>query len=98
MGWTPISPWKLGHAQTLSLTAAAATFTNNVGTQTRALLLSVTGANARIAVSPAGAAAATTASTLVKTTDNPLVVGCSPGVNVSCLGSGATVSLSELTH
>lgn len=98
MPWTPISPWKLGPAQTLALTASAAKFTNNVGDQTRALMLSVTGANARIAISPAGQTAATTASTLVKTTDNPLVIGCAPGDNVSCLGSGATVSLTELTH
>lgn len=97
--WVPIAPWRLGPSQTLTLgTGAAAAFTNNVGSQTRAVMISATGVNVHIAVSQGGTVAATSAGTLVKTTDGPLVIACGPGDNVSCIGSGATVSLTELSH
>lgn len=99
MPWMPVSPWKLLGTQTQTLGAAAAAFTNNVGTQTRAVMLTVTSQNVRIYVSPGGTVAATaTNGPILKTTDPPLVLGVSPGDNVSCLGSGGTVSMTELTH
>lgn len=97
--WTPATPWKLGTAQSLTLGATAVAFGSNVGNYTQALMLTCTGANIHILVSPGGRDVPTASTgTLVKTTDPPLVVGCGPGDNVNCFGSGATVSLTELTH
>lgn len=97
--WTPIAPWKLGASQSLTVGATAAAFTNNVGTHTQALMLSCTGANIHVFVSPGGRDVATASTgTLIKSTDSPLILGCAPGDNINCFGSGATVSLTELSH
>lgn len=97
--WTPVAPWKLGTAQQVVLGATAAAFGSNVGTHTQALMLTCTGANIHFIVSPGGRDVATgSTGTLMKTTDSPLVIGCAPGDNVNCFGSGSTVSLTELTH
>lgn len=94
-----ILPLKLGKTQVQTLAAAASGFTSNVGSQSYAVMLSVTGQNVTIAVSPGGrtAAASGTGPTL-KATDPPLMIGVSPGDNVSCLGSGATVTMTELSR
>lgn len=93
-----VAPWKLGFSQSATLAAASAKVgTANVGTETRALLISVTTQNARIAISPGGQDAATAANLVIKATDPPVLVGCSPGDNVQALGSGAVVTMTELT-
>lgn len=92
-----VAPWRLGPAQKVTATSVATTSTA-VGSQTRALLLTVETQNVRVAV---GGGEATPTSTLLKTTDDPLVVGCGPGDTVSVIMdalSGGVLGITELTH
>lgn len=97
MGWTPISPWKLGTVQTVSFTGTAGTVTNGFGSETRAILIRVTAdAHVRIGQSPT----AVSTDTLIKATDSPLVFGCSPTDKISAIqdSAGGTLYVTELSH
>ena len=99
MGWTVIAPWKLQDGATQKLTVGAASVASAaVGAHTQALLLSAT-TNCHVRISNAGNAATVT-DTLIKTTDDPLVVGCAPGDKVSVIEDSAAgiLSITELTH
>lgn len=96
-GWTPISPWKLGKAQTVAIGAASASSVA-VGTETRAVLISAT-ANCHIRVGhPTQTAVA--ADTLILNSYPPLVFGCAPGDVVAVIQDSAagTLYVTELTH
>jgi hypothetical protein len=99
-GWTVVAPWRTlgGTGQNITATATSATFTNAVSNQTRAVLLTAKTANVRVEIGPKPTATAT--SLLIKTTDSPLVIGCSPGDKVAVIqdSSGGVLNLVELTH
>lgn len=104
-GWVPQSPWRIidGSGQSLAVTTSSATFTNAVGSETRAIAISLapiaTATGALVKIDKAGSAATASQDLLVKTTDPPLIIGVSPGDKVSCLGLAAcTAYLTELTH
>lgn len=106
MGWDPSSPWKLidGSGQTLAVTTSSAAFTNAMGSETRAFAISLeptaspTGATVRVSNTP-GLAATSAQGIFIKTTDEPLVVGCTPGEKVTIIGVAAcTAHIVELTH
>jgi hypothetical protein len=98
--WGPIA----GSGQSLAVgSGSSSTFTNAVGSETRAILLSLaptaTPTGALFRISQAGTAATATLDLLVKTTDIPLVVRVSPGDKVSAFGLAAcTAYLTELTN
>lgn len=107
--WRPIS----GSGQSLALNNGSdAHFTNAVGVgalaqagqQTRAIALSLapaaTAAACLVAISNSGAAATATSDILIKTTDPPLILMCSPGDKVHAWGlaAGLTLYLTELTQ
>lgn len=105
-GWVPVSPWKLidgsGQSATTGIGAAAA-ITNPMGVETRAFAISLqptaTATAALVRVTNAGTVATATQGILVKTTDDPLVIGCSPGDRISVFGIAAvTANVCELTH
>lgn len=99
MSWTTVAPWKpiLGSGQSKAFTSgASATFTNAVGARTHAIYISAITANCLVKLATAATA---TTDLLVKSTDGPTVIGCSPGDVVSVWGLGAgTAYLCELTH
>ena len=104
-GYT-VAPWRPipGTGQSLSLTATtAATFTNAVGGQTRAIAVSLapaaTASGALIRITQAGTNATASLEFFIKTTDPPQILGCSPGDKVSVypLANG-TAYLTELTN
>ena len=105
-GWTTIAPWKVipGTGQSLANAGSASSkFTNKVGTETRAIAISLaptaTPTGALVTITPAGTASSATTDILVKTTDPPLILGCSPGDQVTVWGLAAvTAYLTELTH
>lgn len=104
-GWTTTAPWKLiaGSGQTLAVTTSSAGFTNVMGPETRAFAISleptVTATGATVRVTAAALAATTAEGIFIKTTDGPLVVGCTPGEKVTVIGlAAATAHLVELTH
>lgn len=100
MGWSPVSPWKFieGGAQKVPFTTTATSAA--VGTETRAILVRVT-ADAHIRITSPGAAAVAVATDwLIRSSDPPLVFGCTPGQVVSVVqdATGGYLSLQELTH
>lgn len=104
-GWAPESPWKLvdGSGQTLAVTTSDAGFANALGGETRAFAISLeptaTATGAWVRVSNASLAATAGKDMFIKTTDPPLVVGCTPGEHVHVIGIAAcTACLVELTH
>lgn len=105
-GWTPVSPWKLidGSGQTATTgVGTAVAITNPMGAETRAFAISLqptaTATAALVRVTNAGTAATAIQGILIKTTDGPLVVGCSPGDRISVFGVAAvTANVCELTH
>lgn len=69
-----------------------------VGAETRALALSVITGNCLVRISKASIASASL-DFLIKTTDPPIILGCSPGDKVSAWGLAAgTLQMCELTH
>ena len=99
--WRPIP----GTGQSLALNnGSSAKFTNAVGPQTRAISLSLapaaTASGCLVRISTAGTAATATLDILVKTTDPPLILGCSPGDQVTAWGLAAslTLYLTELSN
>lgn len=116
MGWNIISPWRVkdGSGQTLSVpSGASATFANAIAaayaanpmgggspTPTYALALSALSGNCMVRIDRAGTAASATNDFLVKATDPPYVLKCSPGDKVSAwgLGGAAVLYLAELTQ
>ena len=105
-GWLPQSPWRIidGSGQSLAVgSGSSSTFTNAVGSETRAIALSLastaTATGARVKIDKGGTAATASQDLLIKTTDPPLIIGVSPGDKVSCYGLAAcTAYLTELTH
>lgn len=105
-GWTPQSPWKVipGSGQSLANAgSASSSFTNAVGTETRAIAISLaptaTPTGALVTITNAGVASTASKDILVKTTDPPLILGCSPGDKVTVWGLAAvTAYLTELCH
>ena len=107
-GWVPISPWKAvpGSGQTKSLTSGtAASFTKQMGSETRAFALALTPAAtpyvATVTVTAMGTAATASTDYPVVSNAQAVVIGCSPGDIVNVLqssGSTQTAYLCELTH
>lgn len=101
MGWTPVSPWKIIPTTTQKMTATGTSAASGtiVGTQTRAIMLTCMTANVHFEVGPSPVATAT-GSFLLKTTDDPLIVGCQPGDKVAVIQdtSGGVLYFCELTH
>ena len=105
-GWLPQSPWRIvdGSGQSLAVgSGASSTFANPVGSETRAIALSLaptaTATGALVRINKAGTAATASFDMLIKTTDPPAIIGVSPGDKVSCYGLAAcTAYLTELTH
>lgn len=104
MGWSPISPWKfvVGGAQKVPFTSASASSAAIGATtrsETRAILVRVT-TDAHIRITTANEATAVTTDWLIRSSDPPLVFGCTPGDLVSVIqdASAGYLSLQELTH
>lgn len=97
MAWNLVAPWKLAKAQTVAIGAAAAASTA-MGAHTQAVLLCTT-SNCHVRIGQPGVVAVAT-DTLIKASDPPIVLGCSPGDEVSVIEDAAvgTLSLTELTH
>lgn len=101
-----IAPWRPipDSGQSLAVgSGSSSTFTNAVGAQTRALWLSLaptaTPTGCLVTISHEGEASTATQEFLVKTTDPPLIAGCSPGDQVSAYGLAAcTLYLTEITN
>lgn len=99
-------PWKVipGSGQELSLSGTTeAAFTNAVGSQTRAIALSLaptaTATACLVTITQAGTAATVSTDILVKTTDPPLILGCSPGDKVTAKPlASCNLYLTELTR
>jgi|SRR5579859_3622370 len=107
MSWTPIAPFKViaGTGRSVAVASSAnTTDTVAMGAQTRACVLSLTPAAtayaAMVTIQPSGVAATATKDICLKSTDPPLVVGCSPGDKIAVWGLAATGTLfvTELTH
>ena len=104
-GYT-VAPWRPipGTGQSLAVASgSSSTFTNAVGSQTRAIWLNLTAAAAAqavIRITQAGTAATATLDLMIKWTDPPIVIGCSPGDKVSAFGvtAASTLYLTELTN
>jgi hypothetical protein len=105
-GWLPQSPWKIiaGSGQSLANAGGASSkFANAVGTETRAIAISLaptaTPTAALVTVTHGGSASTASTDLLVKTTDPPFILGVSPGDQVTVWGLAAvTAYLTELTH
>jgi len=70
-----------------------------MGAQTRAVALSVITGNCVVTITSGGSAASASKDFLVKVSDPPLVLACSPGDKVSAWGLAAgTLYICELTH
>lgn len=99
MGWNVVAPWKLqiGKGQVVAVGSAAANSTA-VGSSTQAVLLSAT-TNCHVRIGQPGVAAVAT-DTLIKATDGPIVLGCTPGDEISVIQDSAAgnLSVTELTH
>ncbi len=95
-GWTPVSPWKLGAAQTVAI-GASSVDSSAVGSETRALLISAT-SDCHIVIN--GNPTATATSTLIRSAYPPLVFGCGPGDKVAVIQDSAsgTLYVTELSH
>ncbi len=94
--WTPISPWKLGPCQTVTVGAAHHESTA-FGGQTRAVLISAT-ADCHVRIGNAAVAVST--DTLIRSAYPPLVFGCTPDETVSVIqdSAGGLLYVTELTH
>ena len=101
-GWTPTTPWRIieGSGQSLSVTSAQDNaFTTALGSQTRAVYISVITGNCLVRISEGGIAATATGDALVKSTDPPQIFGCTPGDKLHVWGlATATAYICELTH
>lgn len=99
--WQVISPVKpiVGKGQSLAFTnGASSTATNAMGPQTYVVRLSGITANCCVRITNNGAAATAT-DLLIKSTDDGIMLGCSPGDKVSAWGLGAgTLYIHEMTH
>lgn len=102
-GYT-VAPWRPipGTGQSLSLSSGAdANFTNAVGAETRAVALSLAPATtASGCLVRINHAASASTDILLKTTDPPLIMACSPGdvIHAWGLASSLTLYLTELTN
>ena len=96
MAWYPISPWKLGAVQKLSIGAAPTQATAFNG-QTKALLLVAT---ADCHVRTGGNPTAVATDTLIKAAHPPIVIGIGVGDLISVIQDSTTGSLyvTELSH
>lgn len=101
-GYT-VAPWRplAGSGQALTVPLSGNVTSAAVGAETRAVRLTVITGNCTIRITQAGTAATNTTGgfdCMLKTTDGPLLVGCSPGDKINAFGIAAgTLYLSELT-
>lgn len=96
--WNKGSAWRLGASQNIAIGAASAQNGTALGAQTHALLLSATG-NCHVLIGTNPTALAT--STLIKSTDIPLVVKVTPGEKIAVIQDGAStgnLNVTELTN
>lgn len=95
--WTPISPWKLGAVQKVTVGASHAETSAFTSTQTRAVLLVAT-TDCHIRIEKGAVAAAT--DTLLKAAHPPIVLGCTPEQVVSVIQdtAGGFLYVTELSH
>lgn len=96
--WNKGSAWRLGASQNIAIGAASVQNATAFGTATHALQLSATG-NCHILIATNPTALAT--STLVKSTDVPLVVKITPGEKLAVIQDGAStgnLNVTELTN
>lgn len=98
MGYTVLSPYKLGTCQTVAIDVASASIVTPVGLQTYAVMLVATSdCHIRIGHPPQAAVAG---DTLIRAGFSPLVFGCAPGDVVAAIQDSApgTLYVTELTH
>jgi|SRR5581483_1767590 len=102
-GYT-VAPWRpvVGTGQKLTVPLTGNVTSAAVGSQTRAILLSVITGNCLVRITQAGTNAADSTGNfdaLIKTTDIPLILACSPGDKVNAYGIAAgTLYMNELTQ
>lgn len=99
-GYT-VAPWRLidGSVQALTVPLSGNVTSSAVGGQTRAVLLSVITGNCTVRITNAGTAATASQGTIIRTTDPPLPIACSPGDKINAWGIAAgTLYVTELTN
>jgi len=103
-GYT-VAPWRIidGTGQSLTVPNGSTVTSSAVGAETRAIHLALqptaTATGCLVRLTQAGTAATASKDFLIKTTDPPLVLACSPGDKVSAYGLAAcTLQMCELTN
>jgi hypothetical protein len=70
-----------------------------MGSETYAVRLSAITGNVVVTIANGGKAATATKDVLIKSTDDPVVLGCAPGDKVSAWGlAAATLYIVEMSH
>lgn len=87
-------PWRLGAAQNLTITASSQQTTAAPAATYAVMLTTDTNCRVRVGVNPV----AVTSDTLLKVTDDVLVVAIRPTEQVAVIGTAGNFSVTWLTH
>ena len=97
MSWTPISPWRLGKAQTVAIGASAANNSTAFGSSTQAVMVTPT-SNCHVRFGQPNPAAVSTDTFLSAGVPYVFAIGIGDFISVIQDSASGTLYVTELSH